>query len=63
VSIPAIAMVQLASIVIGHVGGVVSAHDAAVYVFRGKDKARGQYSLLAVMVIYTMGGIALLIGS
>jgi hypothetical protein len=62
VSTAAIAMVQLAAIVIGHLGGVVSAHDAAVYVFRGKDKTRGQYSLLAVMVTYTMGGIALLVG-
>ena len=63
VSTAAIAIVQLASIVTGHVTGVVSAHDTAVGVFMGKDKTRGQYSLLAVMVVYTLGGIGLLVGT
>ena len=63
VSIRAIALVQVGAIVIGHIAGVVAAHDRAVGLFSGGDKTRGQYSLLAVMVAYTVGGITLLVGT
>jgi hypothetical protein len=63
VSTAAIALVQVAAIVIGHVVGVVAAHDRAVALFSGEDKTRAQYSLLGVMVLYTVGGIALLVGA
>jgi hypothetical protein len=63
VSTQAIALVQVAAIVIGHIAGVVAAHDRAVGVFTGADKTRSQYSLLAVMVVYTIAGIALLVGT
>ncbi|HVM33876.1 MAG TPA: hypothetical protein VM784_00840 [Actinomycetota bacterium] len=63
VSTHAIALVQVAAIVIGHIAGVVAAHDRAVGVFTGADKTRSQYSLLAVMVGYTIAGIALLVGT
>jgi len=63
VSTSVIALVQVGAIVIGHVVGVVSAHDRAVGVFSGRNKTRGQYSLLAVMVAYSVGGIALLVGT
>jgi hypothetical protein len=63
VSIATIAVVQVTAIVIGHVIGVVAAHDRAVGLFSGEDKTRAQYSLLGVMVMYTVGGIALLVGS
>ncbi|MDQ3784861.1 MAG: hypothetical protein M3360_08305, partial [Actinomycetota bacterium] len=59
----AIALVQVAAIVIGHVVGVISAHDKAVVVFRGRAITRGQYALLVVMVVYSIGGIALLVGT
>jgi hypothetical protein len=58
-----IALVQVAAIVAGHIAGVVAAHDRAVGLFSEEDKTRGQYPLLAVMVIYTIGGIALLVGT
>jgi len=63
VSTTAIAVVQVCSIVTGHVLGVVVAHDRAVATFRGRDTLRGQYPLLVTMVFYTLGGIALLLGT
>ena len=63
VSTSAIALVQVASIVIGHVVGVISAHDRAVAIFPRPAITRAQYSLLAVMVCYSVGGIALLVGT
>ncbi|MBA2366676.1 MAG: hypothetical protein H0V77_09535 [Actinobacteria bacterium] len=43
--------------------GVVAAHERAVGMFTGQDKSRGEYALLGVMVTYTVGGIALLVGT
>jgi len=63
VSTAAIALVQVAAIVGGHVLGVVAAHDRAVGMFTGRDKSRAQYALLGAMVTYTVGGIALLVGT
>ena len=63
VSVSAIAFVQVGAIVIGHVLGVISAHDRAVELFPEQYKTRSQYSLLAVMVVYTTVGIALLVGT
>jgi hypothetical protein len=42
---------------------VVTAHDRAVALFRGRDQVRGHALLLCVMVFYTLGGIALLMGT
>jgi hypothetical protein len=53
----------VASIVTGHVVGVVAAHDRAMAVFRGRDRIRGQYLLLSTMVLYTVSGTALLVGT
>jgi hypothetical protein len=63
VSTTAIAIIQVAAIVTGHVVGVVAAHDRAMAVFRGRDRIRGQYLLLSTMVFYTVSGIALLVGT
>ena len=63
VSTAAIALVQVAAIVGGHVLGVIAAHDRAMGMFTGRDKSRGQYALLGAMVTYTVGGIALLVGT
>jgi hypothetical protein len=57
-----IAYVQVASIVVGHVAGVVAAHDRAVELFRPRLAERSQYPLLGVMVVYTVGGLGLLLG-
>ncbi|MGH9157972.1 MAG: hypothetical protein ACRD1K_19530 [Acidimicrobiales bacterium] len=61
VSTTTIALVQAGSIVIGHLAGVVLAHDRAVARFKPKLATPSQYPLLAVMVAYTAGGLVLLL--
>jgi hypothetical protein len=56
-----IAVVQVAAIVLGHLFGVVAAHDRAVAVFGPERARRSQYPLIAVMVGFTLAGIALLL--
>jgi hypothetical protein len=63
ISTSTIALIQVAAIVSGHVVGVVTAHDRAVAIFRGRNKVRGQALLLVTMVFYTLSGIALLVGT
>jgi hypothetical protein len=62
VSPETIAGVQVASIVLGHVLGVVLAHDRAVRLCRPGRSRTSQYPLLLVMVAFTVGGLALLLG-
>lgn len=61
VSTRTIAYVQVAAIVIGHVCGVVAAHDRAVEIYEPREAVRSQYPLLAVMILYTVGGLFLLL--
>jgi hypothetical protein len=63
ISSAGIAYVQAGAIVVGHVAGVVIAHDRAVEDLPPKAAARSQYPLLAVMVAYTVAGLALLLGA
>jgi hypothetical protein len=63
VSTRVISLVQIGAIVLGHVLGVVAAHDTAVGRFKGRAAVRGQYPLLVVMVLYTLGGVALVVGT
>ncbi|MEV6285882.1 hypothetical protein [Kribbella sp. NPDC051770] len=58
-----IAGVQIGAIVLGHVLGVVSAHDRATLLFRRREMRRAQYPMLAAMVAFTAGGIALVTAS
>ena len=58
-----IAYVQASGIVAGHVAGVVMAHDRALSVFPARDATRSQYPLLGAMVLFTVGGLALLLGA
>lgn len=51
--------VQVAAIVAGHVAGVVLAHDLALRLFP-TGAARSQVALLAVMVLFTAGGLLIL---
>jgi hypothetical protein len=52
---------QVAALVTGHVLGLVLAHDRAISVFRSARLAlRTQYAMLALMVVYTVGGLWLL---
>lgn len=53
--------VQVGALVVGHVLGLVLAHDRAVTLFTAPGRAlRAQYALLALMVAYTVGGLWLL---
>lgn len=53
--------VQVAALVLGHVAGLVVAHDRAVALVRSPRVAtRTQYAMLALMVFYTVGGMWLL---
>jgi hypothetical protein len=63
VSTNQIAYVQVAAIVVGHVGGVVAAHDRAVEMYAPRTAVRSQYPMLAVMVAYTVGGLLLLLNA
>lgn len=58
-----IACVQVAAIVIGHVGGVVAAHDRAVERYDHRTAVASQYPLLGVMVVYTVSGLLLLLNA
>lgn len=57
-----VAYVQCAAIVVGHVAGVVLAHDRALALFDKRTATRSQYPLLAAMVLFTVGGLFLLLG-
>ena len=63
VSTYTIAWVQVGAIVAGHVAGVVVAHDLAVEDMPARRAVRSQYPMLAVMILYTVGGLALLLGA
>jgi hypothetical protein len=53
--------VQVAALVVGHVLGLVLAHDRALAVFPSVRSAlRAQYAMLALMVLYTVGGMWIL---
>jgi hypothetical protein len=53
--------VQATALTVGHVAGLAVAHDRAVALFEGRRAAlRSQYPMLALMVLYTVGGMWLL---
>ncbi|MDH5334414.1 MAG: fenitrothion hydrolase [Thermoleophilia bacterium] len=53
--------VQAGALVAGHVAGLALAHDRAVRVFADRRAAlRSQYAMLALMVVYTVGGLWIL---
>jgi hypothetical protein len=62
ISAVAVWYVQVGAIVAGHVAGVVLAHDRSLAAFRGGHALRTQYALLAIMVMFTVGGLLILSG-
>ena len=53
--------VQVGALIIGHVAGLAVAHDRAVTLFeRREDALRSQYPMLALMVLFTVGGLWIL---
>lgn len=63
ISVDGIAWVQALSVVIGHIAGVLVAHDRAVAVFDERDALRSQYVMLFVMVLYSVLGLWLLLNA
>ena len=52
---------QVVALTVGHVAGLAIAHDRAVAIFEDRrDALRSQYPMLALMVLYTVGGLWLL---
>ena len=59
----AISYVQVVAIVVGHIAGVAAAHDRAIEIAPRSRATASQYPLLAVMVLYTIGGLTILLQS
>jgi len=61
ISYAAIWYVQVAALLVGHVGGLALAHDRALVLYKEPEEAvRSQYWMLAVMVAFTSFGLWLL---
>lgn len=58
-----IARVQVYAIVLGHIGGVVAAHDRALGLLPPAAARRSQYPLALVMVTITLCGVLLLLSA
>jgi uncharacterized membrane protein YwzB len=53
--------VQVVALTLGHVAGLAVAHDRAVALFEDRRLAlRSQYPMLALMILFTVGGLWLL---
>lgn len=59
----ALSVIKVLGVVVGHVFGVISAHDRALEMLPRRHQLTGQLSMLVVMVIFTVGGLALLFGA
>ena len=58
-----ISYIQVFAIVIGHVAGVMVAHDQAEGELSHRLAVKSQYPYLAVMVVYTVAGLLLLLNA
>lgn len=57
-----LATVKVACVVLGHMAGVVAAHDAALRLLPQGHQLTGQLAMMLVMVAYTFTGLYLLFG-
>lgn len=55
-----VAVLKVGFVLTGHILGVVAAHDRAVRLLPMRHAVSGQLAMLAVMVVYTTGGLLLL---
>jgi len=55
-----VAVLKVLFVLTGHILGVVAAHDRAVRLLPMRHAVSGQLAMLAVMVVYTTGGLLLL---
>jgi hypothetical protein len=56
----ALATIKVLAVVVGHVVGVIAAHDRAIHLLPRRHQLTGQLSLLVAMVCFTAGGLYLL---
>jgi hypothetical protein len=59
----ALATIKVLAVVVGHVVGVIAAHDRAIHLLPKKHQLTGQLSLLVAMICFTAGGLYLLFSS
>ena len=59
----ALAVTKVVAIVVGHVLGVIAAHDRAVRLLPARHALVGQLPMLLLMVGYTLTGLFLLFSS
>ncbi len=57
-----LATLKVAGVVLGHMAGVIAAHDAALRLLPRRHQLTGQLALMLVMVGYTFAGLYLLFG-
>lgn len=55
-----VAVLKVGFVLTGHILGVLAAHDRAVRVLPVRHAVSGQLAMLAVMLVYTVGGLLLL---
>lgn len=58
-----LATLKVLAVIVGHVVGVVAAHDRAIRLLPARHQVTGQLGMLVIMVIYTMTGLYLLMGA
>lgn len=58
-----VAALQVVAVIVGHILGVISAHDRAVRLLPRRHALVGQLPMLVLMVLYTIGGLSLLLSA
>ncbi|WP_235562136.1 hypothetical protein [Marmoricola sp. Leaf446] len=58
-----LAVLKVLAIVLGHVVGVVAAHDRAIALLPARRHVTGQLAMLVIMVVYTATGLYLLMSA
>ena len=54
---------KVVAVVVGHVVGVIAAHERAIKILPKKHQVTGQIPLLLAMIVFTVGGLFLLFSS
>jgi hypothetical protein len=55
-----LATTKVVAVVVGHILGVVAAHDRAIRLLPKRHQVTGQLSMLVAMIVFTAGGLYLL---
>lgn len=63
ISVDLIAWIQVLGIILGHIAAVIVAHDRAIERYDKAKATRSQYAMLYVMVLYSVGGLWLLLNA